>query len=137
MASKVEYVPERAMVAVTASGEIRNEDATAQATAVLRLLKANETTRVLADYSEAFSELSLPELYWLAERATMSGAPWRLRLAVLLPTNRYRIDSYKFFELVFRNAGYDVRLFEGRDAAVEWLAPPAPAPKPEPHCVRA
>ncbi len=128
MAWKVEFVLERSLVTVTASGVIQNEDAKAQAAEVVRLLRRHESGLLLLDYAEAFSELSLPELYWLADQAMMLGTPWRLRIAVVLPSTRYRIGSYEFFELVFRNAGFEVRLFEGRDAALAWVAPWHEAP---------
>lgn len=137
MAWKVDYMPERAMAMVTASGVIRNEDAKAQATEIACLLKRHETARVLLDYSDALSELSLPELYWLADQAAVLGAPWRLRIAVVLPRTRYRIGSYEFFELVFRNAGYEVRLFEAPEPAADWLAPSPPSRKQKTHHVHA
>jgi hypothetical protein len=137
MAWKVEYEPERAIAVVTACGVIRNEDAKAQTAEVLRLLKRHDASRVLLDYAEALSELSLPELYWLADRATTLGAPWRLQIAVVLPRTRYRVDSYEFFELVFRNAGYRVSLFEAAAAAADWLASSPQSRKPEPRPVHA
>ena len=119
---RVEFVPEKGIVAVIASGEIRNEDAEAQVEEIIPLLKQHETGGVLVDYSDALSELSLPGLYGLPDYYTKLGAPWHTRFAVVLPRNGYRIESYQFFELVSKNAGYNVRLFDGRRAAEEWLA---------------
>ena len=125
------------MVIVAGAGEIRNEDAKAQAAEAIRLLKQNEASGVLVDYSEALSELSLPELYWLPDYFTTLGAPWDARVAMVLPRTRYRIDTYQFFELVFRNAGYNVKLFEERKEAEAWLAPAPQAGKREKHCAHA
>jgi len=130
------YVPERAMIVATGSGGVFSEDARAQALAILRLLKRHEANLILVDYSDALSEVSLPELYWLSYHASSLGLPWDARLAVVLPRKRYRIESYQFFELVFRNVGYNVKLFEDRTAAELWLAPP-PVGKAEDHCVHA
>lgn len=131
-----EYEPERAVVVVTGSGVVRSEEARAQAVEVVRLLKINEASLILMDYSDAVSEVSLPELYWLSHHASSLGLPWNARLAVLLPRQQYRIDSYQFFELVFRTVGYNVKLFQERKAAENWLAPP-PVRKTEKHCVHA
>jgi hypothetical protein len=61
---------------------------------------------------------------------------------VVLPRTRYRIETYQFFELVCKNAGYDVGLFEQREAAADWLqkAQPIrteldPAPEAEASCL--
>ena len=110
------------MVVVTASGEIRNEDVTPQSAEAIRLAKQNRANVVLVDYSDALLEVSLPSLYGLPDYYSQIGAPWDARVAVVLPRTRYRIESYQFFELVCKNAGYNVQLFEAREAAEQWLA---------------
>ena len=131
MAWKVEYASETGTVVLTACGEIRNEDATEQATETIRLLKQNQAGLVLIDYSDALPEVSLPTLYGLPDHYSQAGAPWHARAAVVLPRTRYRIESYQFFELVCKNAGYDVKLFETRDAAEDWLAQTSPSRESE------
>jgi hypothetical protein len=126
MAWTVEYAPERGLVVVTASGEIRDEDARAQTVEALNLLTLNQATRVLVDYLDALSEVSLPELYWLSDYAAEFRMPWDARLAVVLPGTRYRLESYRFFELVCKNAGYNVKLFETKEAAEHWVGQAAP-----------
>ena len=123
---RVDFAPETGMVVVTAAGEICNEDATAQAAEALRLAKRNQAGVVLIDYSDALSEVSLPSLYGLPDYFSQRGMPWNARVAVLLPRTGYRIETYQFFELVSQNAGYNIKLFETKAAAEEWLgqAPP-------------
>lgn len=121
MAWTVEYLPTKDVVAIIAAGEISSEDAEAQLAETIRLLHQNHATHVLVDYSEALSEVSLPSLYGLPDYSTMSGAPWNARVAVVIPRTRYRIETYQFFELVCRNAGYDVRSFDNAEAAEDWL----------------
>ena len=84
MSWTIEYLPPTDVVAITAVGEISNEDAAAQAQEVLRLLKLHQTNLVLADYGEALSEVTLPSLYGLPDYFTNSGAPWNARVAVVL-----------------------------------------------------
>ncbi|HOX55440.1 MAG TPA: STAS/SEC14 domain-containing protein [Candidatus Paceibacterota bacterium] len=122
MGWEVKHEPHKDWVAVKASGTIQNEDAKAQAAKVICLLKKHKAARVLVDYAKALSEVSLPEVCWLANQATLQDAPWHLRLALVLPVTHYRLDSYQFFELVFRSAGYEVKLFEKREGAARWLA---------------
>jgi len=118
---RVDYVSGQGLVAVIATGEISSEDVSAQAAETIRLLRLNEATLVLADYSDALSEVSLASLYGLPDDFTRSGAPWNTRVAVLIPRTRYRIETYQFFELVCKNAGYHVSLFDEREAAEAWL----------------
>jgi hypothetical protein len=129
----VEYVPERDRVLVTASGEIRDEDARAQTAQALDLLKHNQVSAVLVDYSDALSEVSLPNLYGQPDYYSQTGAPWHVSMAVVLPRTRYRLESYQFFELVCQNAGYNVKLFETKDAAEDWLAKAPPVRQHVPH----
>jgi hypothetical protein len=119
---RVEYAPETDMVVVTAAGEIRNEDATAQAAEAIRLAKQHLASLILLDYSDALSEVSLPSLYGLPDYFSRLGMPGNARLAMVLPRTRYRIEIYQFFQLVSRNAGYNLELFEAKAAAEEWLA---------------
>ena len=122
MSWKIRYVPARAAVVLRAAGEIRNDDTRAQIAEIVELLNRHQTKKVLLDCSEAVSEVTLPELYWLANEAPELRIPWDVQVAVVTPRTRYRIESYQFFELVFRNAGYEVKLFEERAAAEEWLS---------------
>ena len=114
---------------ITAAGEIRDEDARAQVVEAFYLLGQNRATGILADYSDAISEVSLAELYWLPDYAAVIGAPWDNRVAVVLPRTPYRLESFQFFELVCNNAGWNVKLFESNAAAENWLAQAAPVPE--------
>ena len=118
---------------VTASGEIRDEDARAQTVEAFYLLGQNRAAGILADYSDAISEVTLAELYWLPDYAAVIGAPWNIPVAVVLPQRQYRLESFQFFELVCNNAGWNVKLFEPKAAAEDWLAQAAPVCGPAEH----
>jgi len=109
------------LVVVTGYGEMSDTDAGAQAANAISFLRENQSNHILIDYREAQSEVSLPRLYWLPDYFSELGAPWNLRLAVVLPRSRYRVETYQFFELVCKNAGYHVSLFETKEAAQAWL----------------
>ncbi len=123
------------MVTLTASGTVRNGDARAQLAKSIHLLKKHDTNQVLFDLSNAVWEMSLPELYWLPDDAAALGAPWNARVAVVPPGGECRNQLCQFLELVCRNAGYEVKLFENRASAERWLtavADPPPAFLPVP-----
>jgi hypothetical protein len=122
----VQYDPENTLVVVNGSGEIRDGDASAQTAEAIYFLNQNQSNGVLVDFSDALSEVSLPRLYRLPDYFSELGAPWNVRIAVLLPRTAYRLETYQFFELVCKNAGYNVRLFEAKEAAEQWFAQTSP-----------
>jgi hypothetical protein len=126
---EVKYKPEKKMVVVTATGQISDQDGKDQAEKAIRLLQEKQATLVLVDYSEAMSEVSLPNLYSLPDHFSALGAPLHARIAVLLPRTGYRMESYQFFELACKHAGYSVKLFADTAPAEDWLRqgqPPTP-----------
>jgi hypothetical protein len=126
MAWAVEYVPEGDLVLLVVTGDILDEDGNTQVAETIRLLNEHQSTLVLVDCSDAVTKATLPSLYRLPDYATELGAPWNIRVAVVIPQTRFRIETFRFFELVFRNAGYDVHLFDDRDSAESWLRRPHP-----------
>ena len=126
MAWIVEYVPERDLVLFVVAGDILDEDAKAQVAEIIRLLNEHQSTLVLVDCSDAVTKASLPSLYRLPDYATELGAPWNIRVAVVIPQTHFRIETFHFFGLVFRNAGYDLQLFNDRESAETWLRRSSP-----------
>ena len=124
---EVKYRPEKQTVVVTATGQVSGQDGKDQAEQAIRLLQENRVTLVLVDYSEALSEVSLPDLYWLPDHFSAVGAPGHARIAVLLPRTGYRLESYQFFELACKRAGYSVKLFAETGPAEDWLRQGQPA----------
>jgi hypothetical protein len=108
-------------VVIVAIGPISYEDARAQTEEAVRLMKDHRTFRVLADYSEGLTEVSLANLYWLVDFYKQIEAPSDIRGAVVLPRSGHRIEAYQFHALAARNAGYNIRLFETRADAEKWL----------------
>jgi hypothetical protein len=137
MSWTAEYDPGRALVVVAGTGEMHDADASAQTVEAVCFLNEHHANAILVDYSEAVSEVTLPALYWLPNYVSQLGASWNLRVAVLLPRTRYRLESFLFFELVCKNAGYNVRLFEAKEAAEAWLAEALTHPEPARQAVHA
>jgi len=122
-----EYLPEKKMVASIMSGAITDTDAKSQSEEVIRLLKDHEAELVLIDCREAISEMSYAVLYWMPKFYLQLGAPRSTRIAVVLPAVPHRLESFQFYALACRNAGYNLRLFETRQMAEAWLAKKARA----------
>jgi hypothetical protein len=118
---KVEYQSAKGMVVVTSHGYFFGEDARRQAEQVSALMQRHKVKRVLADFGAAFVEVSLTDIYWLPAHYSSLTASRRFRLAVVVPASGYRMDSFKFYELRCRNAGFNVKLFPDQAAAEDWL----------------
>jgi hypothetical protein len=116
------FDPKTRVIFVTARGEISYDDARDQTREATRLMKEHATTRVLADYSEGMSEVSLANLYWLVDFYREVGAPAEMKAAVILPRSGHRIEAYQFHALAARNAGYNIRLFDTRADGEKWLS---------------
>ena len=117
----IRYDEKMGIVAITATGEISYEDAQAQTKESVKLMREHRTSRVLADYSHGLSEVSLANLYWLVDFYREINAPTDMKAAVILPKTGHRIEAYQFHALAARNAGYNIRLFETRSEAEQWL----------------
>jgi DNA-binding NarL/FixJ family response regulator len=116
-----EYLSEKKLVVASLTGTVTNADAKSQSEQAMRLLMDHEASLVLVDCREAVSEISYAVLYWLPRFYAQFGVPRSTRIAVVLPAVPYRVESFQFYALACTNAGYDVRLFESRQAAEEWL----------------
>ena len=80
------------MALVVATGEIFDQDARAQVAETIRLLQERRANLVLVDYAEALTEVLLSTVYWLPDYAAELGAPWNLRVAVVTPRTRFRLE---------------------------------------------
>ncbi len=121
MSWSIEYVSETEQIHVRSSGPIFNQDARAQTEEVVALLKRHDANFVLVDCSEVTLEVSLANLYWLPEYYLELGAPQHVRIALILPPRQFQLESYQFFQVACKNAGYNVRLFDSAEAAQTWL----------------
>jgi len=108
-------------VVASLTGAVTDADAKSQSEQAMRLLKDHQASLVLIDCREAVSEISYAVLYWLPRFYAQLGVPRSTRIAVVLPAVPYRVESFQYYALACRNAGYEVRLFESRQAAEAWL----------------
>lgn len=103
------------------SDRVVNQDARAQAAAGIGLLKQNLVDLVLVDFSDARLEVSLANLYWLPDYFSELGAPQYIRVAVVLSRTRFEVEPCQFLQITCKDAGYNIKLFDGKEAAEAWL----------------
>jgi DNA-binding NarL/FixJ family response regulator len=117
----VEYLPDKKMVLAIMKGRITELDGRSQAEHVVRLLRDNQASLVLVDCRNAVSDLSYAFLYGQPKLYAQLGAPASTRIAVVIPDVPHRLETYQFYMLACKNAGYHAKLVESRQAAEDWL----------------
>jgi hypothetical protein len=77
--------------------------------------------RFLADCTALDGGTSLTDIFHLAEFYDSLPIDRHLKEAVLLPVLPDAKSDLQFFETTTRNRGFDIRVFEDRQAAIDWL----------------
>ncbi|MBD3179167.1 MAG: hypothetical protein GF417_05960 [Candidatus Latescibacteria bacterium] len=75
----------------------------------------------LSDFSDATLELSALDIYNIPDQWEAAGAERKNRVAVVTPQDSVNFEDSKFYENVTTNRGWNVRVFEDRESAIEWL----------------
>ncbi len=84
--------------------------------AVRRLQKETGIDRVLVDAGDMELMPSTSEMFMLAKEF-----PRTMKIAVLISKMESLHESMQFGETVAQNRGANIRLFESKNAALEWL----------------
>ena len=87
--------------------------------------KATERSRFLVDLTEVRNMISTLDQYKFAyEEMPQYRLEQPMKLAGVNSSDDH---SFNFSETVFRNAGYDFRLFKDTESAIQWLEEDEPA----------
>jgi len=115
-------------VELTITGIVSRDDLVAASDSVMNLALKHDTSLVLTDCSLMAGGHSILDLYFLAKR--LAGNPAqvrRFREAVLLALDPNARAMVRFWETACLNRGLNVRVFENRELALEWLRETADA----------
>jgi hypothetical protein len=115
------YVPHDDTVVVTHTGEVSLRDAQEQANLVISLLKQTKASRLLFDYADATMDIPAADLATLPDYYTLQGVPHDRRIAYLISTAEDRAHPFIYFQILARQKGFDISLFNSKDAAMQWL----------------
>ena len=121
MPCEVSHVPDTNTVMVVAHGKVTSQDALQANEKASHLLIQNGAAQVLADYSDAVSELATLDIHALPEYSDNLGVPKNIRIALVVPSTKYRVEDFQFYGTVCRNRGYNCKIFGSREAAAKWL----------------
>ena len=87
----------------------------------MALALQHDRMRLLADCTGITGGHSVFDLYYLADAIVDSGLASKLREAVLVPANPAFAETVRFWETTCANRGIDVRTFDDRQQALDWL----------------
>ncbi|HKI86821.1 MAG TPA: hypothetical protein VKA53_08745 [Thermoanaerobaculia bacterium] len=129
MSWSIEYNQQN-FVEVIVIGRETFDEAIEQTAAIVAEMGARRCESVLLDCRRMRVALSTAEIYRLQDIYRDLGLPLRSRFAILMPTELPNPErhAYEFHELVSRNRGYHVRLFEEQSEALSWLGVRAGSP---------
>lgn len=121
------------IVEVVYTGDITGTELRDAASERIRLQKETGTMSVLVDASGiermvagTMDLFGLPDELYVSKQAHRNS-----RMALVLPRSRKEREGVRFFETVCENRGWQVKEFEERQVAVDWLRETKPSNNPD------
>ncbi len=111
--------PGKVFLEVRAFGPLTKDYSNAMVQEGLLFMRGHQLRHCLLDYREVESFMGAFEIYDRPKEVVQLGATRELRVAmVVLPEH---FDHYRFAENVYRNNGFDFKIFTAKEPAIEFL----------------
>ena len=116
----ISFLPEKRIVVIKTSGVADETSSKEMAKSILKTMAKHLALRCLIDHTDISSVSgSAVEMYHRPKGLINLGVPFKVKIAeVVLPLHKTHFD---FLEIVFRNRGFDFRIFNDRELAIQWL----------------
>jgi hypothetical protein len=116
-----EFLADKNIVVIKTSGVADGKSSMEMAKSIAQIMQQYKTTRCLIDHSSLLSVSGdSTEIYYRPAGIRKTGAPSGVKIAeVVQPAHQ---EHFHFLEYVCRNNGFGFRVFEDRDAAIQWLS---------------
>lgn len=121
MAWRIEEDEEQRFVELSYTGQLTLQDARDSTTAAIDLAIREGLTLFLADISGAEARLSIFDIYSFPDQWAEAGANRNMRMALVGPGGAISGEDARFYENVAVTDGWDVRVFNARREALDWL----------------
>jgi hypothetical protein len=117
---KTSFLKEQRIVVFETSGVADGAGSFEMAKSISGTMAVHLATRCLIDHTGISSiSASISDAYYRPQRVFKFNIPVRIKIAeVVLPAHKRHFD---FLETVFRNRGFDFRVFSEREPAIKWL----------------
>lgn len=118
---RVEIDEDLALIRCSYAGRVQLDDFKAATFKAIALAKKHKTHLVLIDAAELTSAISTVEIYGLPDFYDTTDTDRQSKWAFIMPPEGQIREDAKFYVTVCRNRGWNIRAFEDRREAVEWL----------------
>ena len=122
MAYTLEYNHTLKIIELIYTGQYTSQESRESTSKTIALGKEHSYPNTLVDAKEMEFVASLSDLLRLPDyQYPKEGASRKSRVAVLPPSNPKYDEAAHFYENACLNRGWQVRLFQNRDDAIQWL----------------
>ena len=115
----ITFLPEERIVVIKTSGVADEKSSNEMAKSISKIMAKHLALRCLIDHTDISSVSgSVVEMYD-RPKGLINIVPFKIKIAeVVLPIHKKHFD---FLEIVFRNRGFNFRIFDDRELAIQWL----------------
>jgi hypothetical protein len=121
----VEYDPNLRLIQCTFVGPVPANDITRAQIEAIKLAGQKNTNLFLIDNSKWKTSLSLFDIYKWPQLYKEMQVNRQYRLAMIQSSDFAAKKAIQFYEVVCRNRGWDVAVFQHRQEAIAWLKNPS------------
>ena len=123
MAWRIEFEETRRVICLTFAGHVSNEDVRDSSIAVISMIGERSTRNIMTDFTDVTQiDISVEGVFELPNGYKALGLGGRFREAIVSPKQSSVREKVEFYETVCVNRGNEVRIFELRAPAMDWLA---------------
>lgn len=105
----------------TTHGEMEVTAARAFCAATTAYARERDCLKVLIDHRDLIFHLSTMDIFQMNQYAEELGLRRFSRIAFVMSQEKSNRENFRFFENVFVNRGYGVKIFIHYDQALQWL----------------
>jgi hypothetical protein len=117
---KNSFLPDEQIVVIKTFGAADEASSLEMAKSISQTMMQSKATRCLIDHSALISVSGTSvDIYYRPQGISNTGIPSGVKIAELVkPAHK---SHFGFLEYVCRNNGFDFRVFESREPAIQWL----------------
>lgn len=121
MPFKIEILQEPERIEVAYYGKVTEEELRL---AIKEFMDKKGGSKYLLVLTDCLGITTSPSVLDVYERINMYeklGIDTKTKEAILIPSDQVVVENVKFYETACLNRGYNVRIFENRQEAIDWL----------------
>lgn len=107
-------------ITVTTEGELQKEDLNRMLGDIIKNAAILKIMNIIIDHRKATFSVSMAETFERPYHFQESGVPRTSKIALIFTT--IENSTYKFFETIFINRGFQVKIFDNIHDAENWLS---------------